>query len=375
MEKSLNTTNINTAMDRAGLTQTRLAEKIQVSKEIVSKWLSGSKFPRPDKLLKLGLALDLEFSDLVEQPEDENTPVIAFRKKGNARTTQAHIKKAREMGLMLEPLVPYLPFDQFLQPPALKNPCDDYTYVQEVATKVRREIGLGIDKVLDFSHLIKKFNELQAVIVPVMWGRKERHENALHIYLPQSMTTWVYLNLDTEIHDFKFWMAHELGHIYARELRDEDAEDFADNFAATLLFPSSLAKQAYQELIAIEGNAKQVELIRKRADDYDISMITVYYEVNKYAESDNLEKIELGDYLFKANTNFNKQYKTVRETLFPGNAPDAAAYIKTSEAIFDTPFFGALRSYLAQNRKSAGYLQCILDTPLLDAKELHAELS
>lgn len=375
MERTLNTANIKAAMDKAGLTQTRLAEKIHVSKEIVSKWLANRKFPRPDKLLKLSLALDLVLADLVSRPDDEHEPVVAFRKKGNAKTTEAHIKKAKEMGHMLSPLVPYLPYDKLLQPSALKNPRNDYSYIQEVASKVRKEIGLGIDKVLDFSHLIKRFNDLQAVIIPVMWGKKDRHENALHIYLPKSMTTWIYLNLDTEVHDFKFWMAHELGHVYARELRNEEAEDFADAFAGALLYPGVLAEQTYNELVSADNKAKQVEIIRSCAEDYSISMISVLYEVNKYAAENNKEKIELGDHLFKANTNFNKRYKTVRGSLFSDTLPDAAEYIKISKEIFDTPFFNALHSYLAENGKSAGYIQCILDTPLLDSKELHAELS
>ena len=375
MEKSLNTANIKAAMDKAGLSQIHLAKKLDVSREIVSKWLSGRKFPRPDKLLKLGLALDLMFDDLVIRSSDEYEPVVAFRKKGNAKTTEAHINRAKEMGYMLSPLVPYLPYDKLLQPPALKKPKNEYAYIQEVASKVRKDIGLDIDKVLDFSHLIKRFNDLQAVIIPVMWGKKDRHENALHIYLPKSMTTWVYLNLDTEVHDFKFWMAHELGHVYAPELRDEEAEDFADDFAGALLYPGILAEQTYYVLISESNKKSQVEIIRNRAEYYSISMISVLYEVSKFAVENNKEKIELGDHLFKANTNLNKSYKTVSESLFSDALPDAAEYIKVSKEIFDTPFFSALNSYLVENGKSAGYIQCILDTPLLDAKELHAELS
>jgi len=39
------------------------------------------------------------------------------------------------------------------------------------------------------------------------------------------------------IHDFKFWMAHELGHCLSPSLTGEDAEDFADGFVGALLFP------------------------------------------------------------------------------------------------------------------------------------------
>lgn len=57
-------------------------------------------------------------------------------------------------------------------------------------------------------------------------------------FLPESDTTWVYLNLDTNVHDLKFWMAHELGHCLSPSLTGtEVAEDFADAFAGALLFP------------------------------------------------------------------------------------------------------------------------------------------
>jgi len=375
MEKTLRTDVIKEAMDRAGLSQTALAKKLGITREAVSKWLSGNKFPRPDKLLKLGVTLGLEFDDLVNVPVDINEPVIAFRKKVSAKTTEKHIKRAKEIGHMLEPLVTYLPYDRYEQPPALKDPRRDYDYLQGVSRKTRREIGLKEDGVIDFSHLIKKFNELQAVIVPVMWGKKGGHENAIHIYLPQSMTTWVYLNLDTEAHDFKFWMAHELGHVYSPDLRDNAAEDFADAFAGALLFPEILAEQTYNDLVSIKNHKNRLEIIRQRAEYYSISMPNVLYEVNNFAGAHKKEKIDLGADLYKVNAGLNKSCKTVKERLFPDSLPTASDYIETSKQIFDTPFFEALKSYLTEHRKSPGYIQCILDTPLLDAKELHAELS
>jgi transcriptional regulator with XRE-family HTH domain len=375
MEKTLRTEAIKQAMEKAGLSQTALAKKLDVTKEAVSKWLSGSKFPRPDKLLKLGLELSLSLNELTEKKLDKFEPKIAFRKKGNAKTTEKHINKAIEMGYLLESLVSYLPYDKYVQPSALKNPNIDYDYIQGVVSKVRKDIGLKEEAVVDFIHLIKRFNELQSVIVPVMWGKKDRHENALHIYLPRSMTTWVYINLDTEIHDFKFWMAHELGHVYSPELTGTEAEDFADDFAGALLFPKVLAEKTYHALTAINSNKSRINIIRDYAERNTISMISVLYEVNKFATGNKLKKIDLGNDLFKANTNLHKGYKTVRESLFSDELPSASEYIEVSKTIFDTPFFDALKSHLVENGKSAGYVQCILDTPLLDAKELYAELS
>lgn len=375
MNKSLHLENLNNAMEQAGFSQASLAKDLGVTREAVSKWLSGKKFPRPDKLLRLALTLGLRLDELVVRQPDPAEPVIAFRKRARSKTTAAHIARAKDMGRLLSSLVSYLPYDLLVQPATLKNPSVDYSYIQHVAAKIRTEIGLGAADELDFVHLIKKFNELQAVIIPVLWGKKEKHENALHIYLPDSMTTWVYLNLDVEVHDFKFWMAHELSHVYAPDLRGNEAEDFADALAGALLFPESLASTAYQELTRLRSAKSQIAKIRGYAECYSISLISIYYEINKYAKHHGLHELELGDALFGANTNFNKQFHTVSDTIFNNEKPDAKKYIHAGAELFGTPFFEALKTYLVKNRKSAGFVQSVLDAPLLDAKGIHAELS
>lgn len=376
MEKTLRIEAIKQAMDEAGLSQTALAKKLSVSKEIISQWLKGSKLPRPDKLLKLGLALDLAFDEIVETVAGANEPVIAFRKKGSTKTTEKHILRAKNMGRLLSCLVPYLPFDEFVQPSKLKKPNLEYEYIQSFVSKVRQEIGLRIDQVIDFTDLIHTFKELQAVIVPVMWGKKNVHENALHIYLPDSMTTWVYLNLDTEVHDFKFWMAHELGHVFSPDLRGNDAEDFADAFAGALLFPKELAKQAYESISSCRSDKIRISKIRDYALEYSISLISVYKEINNYAKYNKKPEIGLSNNgLFGANTNFNKRFSTVSGSLFKNTSPNAEDYIHITSGVFETPFFDTLKQYLVEHGKSASYVQSILDTPLIDAKELYAELT
>lgn len=375
MSRTLNIANIRTAMEQAGLSQAALAKKLDVSREITSKWLSGAKYPRPDKLLRISSALQLDLDDLVTRAPDPNEPVIAFRKKGRATTTAKHIARAKNMGRLLSGLVPYLPFDEFIQPPRLKNPRLDYEYIQSFAASIRQATKLNLDQVIDFVDLIGMFHGLQAVIIPVLWGRKDVHENALHIYLPDSMTTWIYLNLDTEAHDFKFWMAHELGHVFSPDLRGEPAEDFADAFAGALLFPGKLAEQAYNDILSIRSDRNRISKIKEYALEYSISLISVYVEINNYAVSAGRPEIEMGDSLFGANANFNKRFKTISGSLFDGKNPGPADYINVAREAFKTSFFDVLEKYLVEHRNSMGFIQSILDIPLIDAKELYAELS
>ncbi|MCC6207419.1 MAG: helix-turn-helix transcriptional regulator [Gammaproteobacteria bacterium] len=374
MSKSLNLDILKRGMDEAGLNPARLAKNLDVSREAVSKWLNGESIPRPDKLLKLALLLGLKFDQLVSRTDDAREPVVAFRKHGAHKTTAQHIDRAMEMGRLLRPLAQFLPFDELIRPATLKQPSCEYSAVQKVAAKIRQEIGVAQSDRLDFHHLIKKFRELQAVLIPVLWGKKDRHENALHIYLPDSLTTWVYLNLDSEIHDFKFWMAHELGHIHAPSLRGDEAEDLADTFAAALLFPETLAAQAYQVLAATGNKGTQMNRVKEIAETHVISPITVYFEVNKYAKQHGLRELTLGNAIFGAAKNLSKVYFTVSESLFDGVKPEPARYLETVEQQFDSPFFSALKQYLGQNAKGAGYVQSVLDTSLLDAKTLHAAL-
>ena len=381
MQKKLNTDKAQLAIDKAGLTQTAVAEALGVTKEAVSQWLLHKSFPRPNKLLQLGKLLNLSFDDLVIK-EDPYTPKVAFRKMRGTRTKSHHIEKAQEIGRFLRHLVPYLPFNTFEMPPVLKSPNCDYDYLRTVTAKVRADINLGRVECVDFTHLIRRFNELQAVVIPVIWGAKQRHENALHIYLPDSGSTWVYLNLDTNIHDFKFWMAHELGHCLSPDLEGDEAEDFADAFAASLLYPHELAERAYESIQLQPTPAAQVSHVIDLANQLTISPWTVIGQVNKYAKSTGKPEILLSKVIFPgAVTNFNKGYKNLSEALF-GDAeldlqgkPSARDYIEKVEGAFDTSFFDLLRKYLKELNKGPGYVQTVLDLPRLDAQSIHAELT
>lgn len=380
MQKRLNSSNAQRALEAAGLTQTAIADELGVSKEAVSQWLNHKSFPRPNKLLQLGKLLNLALNELVIK-EEPNAPKVAFRKMKGTITKDHHIEKAQEIGRFLRQLVPFLPFDTMAMPPILKAPSCDYDYLRKATAKVREDINLGATDTVDFKHLIRRFFDLQTVVVPVLWGRKQRHENAVHIYLPDSQSTWVYLNLDTNIHDFKFWMSHELGHCLSPNLEGDEAEDFADAFAGSLLFPHELAEKAYASINKHSANSAKIAHVINLANTHTISPYTVIGQINKYAVHANKPEIDLGQAFNGAVTNLNKKYLNVSETLLndvelDGNGkPSARDYIAKVEHVFDTPFFDLLRRYLKQHNKGAGFVQTVLDMPLLDARSIHAELT
>lgn len=376
MKSQLNIKAISRRARELGLSQANLAETLQVSRESVSKWFKNEKFPRPDKLLKLARALDLSFGEMVISILTVDDSVVAFRRKGGRKITPDYVDQARDMGRILGDLVPLLLFDDLSQPAILKSPSLDYAYIQKAALRVRKNIGIQENEKIEFYHLIKFFNDLHAVIVPVLWGNKENHENALHIYLPESMTTWIYLNLDCRLHDFKYWMAHELGHVHTPQLKENEGEDFADAFAGALLFPEMSAEREYGHLRGIQNVGRQINHIKSVAEQLVVSPLTVYYEINKYASHHRLPQIDLesGKEIHKATSNFNKLYKSLSEYLFNTSQPSPTQYIACAKENFGSPFFDILREYVTANRKSASFIQSLLNIPLLDAQNLFEEL-
>ena len=114
-EKTLNSTLIKQTLRKLGLSQKELAERTDVTGQAVTNWLKGKDFPRPAALLRLSVSLGLEVDDLVTG-QDPATPIVAFRKKGSSKTTQAHVEKATHIGWLLRPLVPFLPLQSQIRP-------------------------------------------------------------------------------------------------------------------------------------------------------------------------------------------------------------------------------------------------------------------
>jgi len=372
MQKILHSESIRAALAAKGWDQKKLAETVGVSGQAVTNWMKGQDFPRPATLLKLATSLSLSFDKLV-LADVASQPVIAFRKKGGAKTTEEHVLRARSMGSMLMPLVKYLPARR-----ALRTQISDvslaYDRMQATVAAVRSKLGLGQAAVLSYEHLIKQFVENDAVIVPVMWGEKMRHENALHILLPSEKVTFIYLNLDTHLEDFKFWMAHELAHVYTPELAGKDeGEDFADTFAGALLFPKELAHQAYVSASARRTASGVISALHEFAKVHLISLYSVFTEVNKYVAAMGLTPLKASATDVHAVRN-SLRGELVSASLFKPLPPDPKTYIASAHGVFQSLFFTALQAMLRDRGTGAGYVQQVLGVALPDAQAVYDEL-
>lgn len=373
MKKQINSAVFHASLTQAGLNAAQLAKQLGVSREAVSKWQRGDSFPKPDRLLRLGMILNQPYQELVQEPMTVNEPRVAYRAKANRKTTDEHVVWAKEAGTRLRELVQHLPSDR-TRPPVLKAPQMDYGYAQAIATEVRKEMGGSKNGKIGIQHFIDQFKKLDAVLIPVFWGERKQHGNAMHAYLPDSMTTWIWLNLDSKMHDFMFWMAHELGHTYSPDLEGNEAEDFADLFAQCLLYPDEAAKKIYRQLSSLPTVTERWNAIAADAHKRMISPYTIIKALNAHAKHAGLDEINFGNYGAKL-TRFNKGVKTVAEFLFKGTQPQPDEYIETCSKAFGTPFFNALKELSDENGLAPPFLAKTMDMSLMDAKAICQELA
>lgn len=374
MQKIVHSESIKAAMAAKGWDQKQLANELGVSAQAVTNWMKGVDFPRPATLLKLATTLSLGFDQLV-MADQANQPVIAFRKKGGSKTTDDHLMRARAMGALLKPLAGYLPARQSLRT-QISDTSLAYESLQATAAAVRAKLGLGQEAVLSYEHLISQFAQNDAVIVPVMWGAKNRHENALHILLPADNVTFIYLNLDTRLEDFKFWMAHELAHVFTPTLAGKDeGEDFADAFAGALLFPKELAHRAYVSASSKRSPSSVISALHDFAQHHQISIFSVFSEVNKYATATGLAALTLGAAQVHAARNSDGvRGELVSATLFKPTPPVPTVYIAAAHSVFQSAFFPALQAMLRERGTGVGYVQQVMSLALPDAQAIHDEL-
>lgn len=371
MHKVIHSESIKSALANRGWTQAQLAKQLGESPQLVSLWLKGETFPSPAKLLKLASTLKLGFDKLITPSADQ--PVIAFRKKAGAKTTDEHIVKARGMGELLKPLIHYLPEQRALHT-LLPLPSTDYAPLQVAASQVRAKIGIGALAVLEYSHLIGEFKQNDAILVPVLWGEKQNHKNALHILLRAESVTFVYLNLDTRLEDFKFWMAHELAHVYTPALAGtEEGEDFADAFAGALLFPQACAEQVYADALRARSAKGQMAVLQRSASEHSISVYTVFRETQGFAQSRGLTPLSVDEKSLHALRN-SQRGELVSATLFKPGPPKPEELIALTAKLFQSNFFVALQRLLNERGGSERYVQQLLDVPLRDGIALFEAL-
>ena len=369
-DRKINLAMIKTRMGELGFSAANVAMRLGVSRTIVSEWISGKKSPRPRMLFELGMLLGLDVSEVL-MPGVEIEPIVAYRKRSNSKPD---LSEAMEMGKALEHLVDYLPFNKYQSPPGLLNPKNSRDYIESAADEIRKTLD-GDGLVIDVDALVKSCRELKIVLVPVLWGEKDRKYNALSVYLPASRTNWVFLNLDVKPMDFKFWILHEMIHAMARGAFSSisEEEQFCDALAGAILVPSYYAEKLLDQTLSVSTTDELFKPLLNASRLLMVSPITLAHRIDAIAKSKG-KAPPFGDKVFAVCENFNKEFGLVSEAYFESIPPSAKDLIHVSEIQFGSSAYKALESYLKASGASEGAVSAMLGLSAVDAKAVYHAL-
>ncbi len=368
--KKLNITEIKNKMDKLGLIQSNLAESLGVSRESVSQWLKGAKMPRPAYLLKLATLLELSFSEIVLK-EDDGIGSFAYRTRRKAKTDEDRTEKATIVMEYLHAIFKNAEPSSLMAIPNLKNPANQYAYIQKAATSIRKMMNLDQIQVIDTQHIIEYMRSFPIIFIPVLWG--EKGDQALVIHLQKLHMFCLYVNVETKVCDFTFWLLHELAHILTPKLANEEAEVFADSFAGALLFPESRAQALNEELSSIPNVGLKITRVLEEANILGVAPICIFKEINRFLVEHNKAVLDFD--IYGASTNALKSVPLLSDLLFEMKSPSAQKYIKKTSAYFGSDFWDTLSLWVTENNKTSSAVQIVLNIPLSDAKEVWAYLN
>ena len=366
----LNEALISAAMLRLGLNQANLADICSVSREAVSKWISGESIPRPANLRLLAQTLQTTVDQLVIRRE-EKQPVIAYRTRFREQVTGKAKARALEVGRHLRQLLPYIGGNRLFTPRVLENPSLDESYIRAAVEDIRLSLKLAATDSPSRAQLIDLLHEVGSIIVPVIWGQeKVGHENALSVYLPEVQKSWVVLNLAANQDDFKYWLAHELGHcLTLHKLRDQDGEDFAERFAQLLVFPDALAEQC---LHAIRTSSDPLREALYFASRHEVSVVTVVKSADRLAVTRGEAATGIASEGFYEEWQKSRpNHPTVVMDLFGTDSPTAEEFISKTRDVFRTLVFSAIaKMQQAQGGRSPAFIASAFNIDLAQAVAL-----
>lgn len=355
-------------MRQLGLNGSAIADACQVSKQAVSNWLSGESMPRASKLSRLAEVLELSVDRLVNI-QTPPKPLFAYRTTRNRPVSGKAREIAEELASHLKQLVPYVdePFE--FEHRVMQMPSLDEDRIRRAAQDARSLLRLSQTAVLSDNDVESLFHSFGAVLVPVLWGvNRQKHENALTVYIPESEDYWVVFNVACKQDDYKYWLAHEYGHcLTLHSLSEEDGETFAERFAQHLVFPDEIASECLEQVRAKQWN--RLEVIEEYASKYGVSVITVLRGVDRLSEQLYGNSTGLANPSFYSAWNAGrKAVASKAQQVFGSDSPDMAQFVAQAEDLFKTPVFQALQNLQqTEGGRNPAFIAKTLNIPLGDA--------
>jgi hypothetical protein len=150
----------------------------------------------------------------------------------------------------------------------------------------------------------------------------------------------------------------------------DEAEKFANSFAAEFLFPINITEDFHNEIEDLSDEEKKIKLFSK-ANELLISPYTIYKQVNKLRISKNLMPFDIPE-IVNSFKNFLPESHNISVVynLLKTQSPSAEQYLKLIEKKFNSNFVAALFNYYQDKKYSIGFIRNIFHISLQDAQNI-----
>ncbi|HAQ61382.1 TPA: DNA-binding protein [Candidatus Delongbacteria bacterium] len=226
-----------------GYSLQKLADMLNISKQMISKYESGKSLPDSTNLINIAKALG-QSADYFFRPVTVELGAINFRKKSglaikNQKVVEEKILLRVENYLSIESI---LAIDsEFVNP--LKGICaDNIDKAAEASDVLRKKWELGHDPIHNVINLLEA-NRIKVIEID---DADDKFDGLSCIINNKFPVIVVNGNFNTERK--RFTLLHELGHLVLNipeNIEDKEAERICHAFAGNMLIPSEILKREF----------------------------------------------------------------------------------------------------------------------------------
>ncbi len=310
---SFNGSNIKILSKDMGLTIVRLAEKLDVSRQTVAKWIAG-QVPRGEHLVALCRILDTNPDYFFSSATESLITVPQHRSIRKRKDTQEMKSASYELAEQYLNLFRQAPSPIII--PVIRIKQREIDNAKRIAEQLRLLAGIPKDKPFNLPYAFNLLNKLGIYVIcrpfPEIISKK-----IYAFYSKICDQRVVFINTNMKIIDIIFQLLHEAIHAVRDEasslVYDKEEEDFCDLAANFTQFTEEYVSHlAY----CIEGCEPPtiITKLKKASTDNIHSMFGIVERlkmINKFPD------LNFGG----AATNLKKKSKTVEEILFRDNDP------------------------------------------------------
>lgn len=225
---------ITLARESRGLTQTELAQRLNISQGQVSKIELGAMQVSPDVLARMSAVLNYP-EELFSQtdtvygagPNDRYHRKRQSTSVGLMKKIYAQINLRRMQIVRLLRSVPLAP-SQIPKYPIEDAPGSEV----EIAAMVRAAWHLPFGPIANLTNVVERAG---AIIVPCNFETPQ--VDAISQWIPEH-PPMLFVNIATARSRYRMTLAHEIAHLVLHAIPNEEMEDQANRFASELLMPA-----------------------------------------------------------------------------------------------------------------------------------------